>query len=82
MQHVYILKSDKDPAKFYIGQTDNIERRLKEHADPTKDQYTYRYSPWHLETYISFNNKSIAKRFESYLKTSSGRAFLRKHLIP
>ncbi len=81
MHYVYILKSDKDPAKFYIGETDNIERRLKEHANPAKDQYTYKYYPWSLETYISFNNKSIAKRFESYLKTGSGRAFFRKHLI-
>jgi len=81
MHYVYILKSERDPTKFYIGETDNIERRLKEHANTKKSQYTFRYLPWILETHVSFNNKLVAKKFEAYLKTGSGRSFIKKHLI-
>lgn len=30
MYHVYFLKSEKD-GKLYIGRTNNVERRLREH---------------------------------------------------
>ena len=81
MHCVYILKSLKTKEKFYIGLTNNLERRLKEHSDPSKDRYTYRYQPWQLETYVTFQNQLTAKKFESYLKTSSGRTFLKRHFL-
>ena len=81
MYYVYILKSLKTHNKFYVGFTSNLEKRLAEHADPKKDSYTYRHFPWKLETYTVFNNQSNAKAFESYLKTGSGRTFLKKHLV-
>jgi putative endonuclease len=81
MYYVYILKSLKDKDRFYIGLTNNLERRLKEHDEPSSDNYTYRYRPWKLATYVVFKNDSTAKKFESYLKTSSGRTFLQRHLI-
>ena len=80
MYYVYVLKSEKSN-KYYIGLTDNLKRRLHEHANPEKDQYTYRYAPWRLETYIVFANRLVASKFEKYLKTSSGRTFLKGHLV-
>ena len=81
MWYVYILKSCKASDRFYVGFTNDIERRIKEHASPTKDNYTYRFSPWKLETYIVFENRTVAKNFEAYLKTSSGRTFLKRHFF-
>ena len=81
MAYVYILKSKKNPDRFYIGTTNNLERRMQEHYSPDKDDYTYRHAPWELETYIVFKNQPTAKKFEAYLKTSSGRTFTRRHLI-
>ena len=83
MHHVYILRSIKSQEKLYIGITTDIERRLCEHANIAKSQYSYRsrYSPWKLETYITFKNQSLAKKCEAYLKTGSGRTFIRRHLI-
>jgi predicted GIY-YIG superfamily endonuclease len=81
MYYVYILKSLKVRDRFYIGLTSNLKRRLNEHDDPSSDNYTYRYLPWKLETYVVFENDSAAKKFESYLKTSSGRTFLKRHFI-
>jgi predicted GIY-YIG superfamily endonuclease len=78
---VYILKSLKIKDKFYVGITENLDRRMQEHSNPKKDQYTYRHAPWKLETYVVFNDIPLAKSFELYLKTGSGRIFLRKHLV-
>ena len=81
MQYVYILRSLKTKDKLYVGLTANLERRLKEHDETSSDHYTYRHRPWKLETYIAFQNHSAAKELEAYLKTGSGRVFLRRHLI-
>ena len=81
MYYVYILRSSKESNRIYIGATNNLDRRLNEHANAKKRDYTYRYAPWKLETYVVFQNKILAEDFELYLKSHSGRAFLRKRLI-
>ena len=81
MYYVYILKSLKIPTKIYIGFTSDLGKRLAEHASAGKNNYTYRHAPWKLETYAMFNNALKAKAFEAYLKTGSGRTFLKNHLI-
>ena len=80
MYYVYILISQKDKSKFYIGYTDNLNRRLEQHKNAPPSSYTHRYSPWEIETYIAFSNKKLAEEFETYLKTHSGRAFLKRRL--
>ncbi len=80
MHHVYVLRSEKNFEKIYIGITNNIERRLGEHNGDSNG-YTKRYSPWKLTVLISFENEQLAKDFEKYLKSGSGFAFLRKRLI-
>lgn len=81
MRYVYILRSLKVKDKLYVGLTSNLKRRLKEHDEPSRYKYTYRHFPWKLETYVVFQNHLVAKEFEAYLKTGSGRAFLRRHLL-
>jgi len=75
---VYILQcADGD---FYTGCTDNLKDRLKRHQSgwvpATKDRL-----PVKIISYVSFQNKYKAFNFEKYLKTGSGRAFLKKRLI-
>ena len=79
--YVYILKSQKSPKHFYIGYTKNLENRMNDHLHPDPSAYTRQYAPWALETYIVFQSKILAEKFEIYLKSHSGRAFLRKRLI-
>ena len=81
MYYVYILKSEKFTDKFYIGITTNLQKRINEHNTESNEGFTKLYAPWYLETYIVFQNENLAKEFEVYLKTHSGRAFLRKRLI-
>ena len=80
MYHVYILISQKDKTKYYIGFTDNVEKRLKKH-NAKETYYAKRYSPWQLQTCVSFKRKEKALSFEKYLKHGSGFAFLKKRLL-
>ncbi len=75
MYYVYSLKC-KDG--FYVGCTDNLKNRLerhkKGHVEATKDR-----RPLTLEIYFAIKDKYKAFEFEKYLKTGSGRAFIKKH---
>ena len=77
---VYILKSINFPNKTYIGFTNNLNNRLKEH-NSGKSIYTNKYKPWEIQTYIAFTDKKKAKSFEEYLKMGSGYAFFKRRLI-
>ena len=77
---VYILSSKKDSRKHYIGITQDLKKRLNEHNDG-KSEYTKKFAPWEIKTFIAFKNRLLAERFERYLKSGSGYAFLNKHFI-
>ena len=81
MHYVYILVSLKDPTRSYIGRTEDLEARLKQH-NRGESSYSQRYAPWRLETYVAFNILRLAEDFERYLKSGSGHAFLKKRLLP
>jgi predicted GIY-YIG superfamily endonuclease len=76
--YVYIITSKSSLNRFYVGQTDNIEERIKKHNSGNVP-HTSKYIPWEYETVIAFKSKSKAIAFEKYLKTHSGRAFSEKH---
>lgn len=77
MYYVYILKCVD--GKSYVGCTDDLEDRLKRHQSGWVPATKSRL-PIELETYISFKDKYKAFNFEKYLKSGSGRAFLKKRL--
>ena len=81
MHIVYILLSRQHPRRYYIGITENLTNRLKEHND-CKTGYAKQYAPWVVETTIEFKDKKLAYAFEKYLKSGSGNAFLRKRFLP
>jgi len=80
MYYVYILRSNEYPKQIYVGLTNNIRKRLKEHNDGLS-KYTSKFKPWRVITYIAFSNRSLALQFEKYLKIGSGNAFMKKRLI-
>jgi predicted GIY-YIG superfamily endonuclease len=77
---VYILTSKKYPTRYYIGLTQDLERRIREHNNGDS-LYTKRYMPWELQTYITFKNKTRAEEFEKYLKSGSGFVFLKRRFL-
>ena len=60
--------------------TSNIERRLTEH-NTHKIHFTKDKTPVVLINYIAFSDKYKAFEFEKYLKSGSGIAFRKRHLI-
>ena len=78
MHNVYVLQSEVDPERFYVGATTDPERRLEEH-NSGKSVHTNKHKPWKLSVCIGFSDRAKALRFERYLKSGSGRAFAKKH---
>ncbi len=76
--YTYILFSLKDK-KHYIGYTDDLINRYKEHnsgkCKSTKDR-----RPLILIHYEAFNNKEDALAREKYFKTGDGRHEIKKIL--
>ena len=79
MWYVYILSSQKD-GKFYVGSTNDLKRRLKEHRDGLCEATRHR-RPLELEAYVAVKREQIARSLEIYLKTGSGIATLRKRIL-
>lgn len=80
MIYVYVLISKRDSKQIYIGCTANLKKRLEKHNSGAVS-HTKKFKPWKIEFYIAFSDEETAWNFERYLKTHSGRAFLRKRLI-
>jgi putative endonuclease len=76
MHYVYSLRC-KDG--FYIGCTDNIKERVERHQKGYVPATVDRL-PITLEFYLAISDKYKAFKFEKYLKSGSGRAFIKKHL--
>ena len=78
MYYVYVLYcADGKP---YTGCTDDLDARIARHnkgqVPATKDRF-----PVRLVSYFACSNKYSAFNFEKYLKSGSGRAFIKKHKL-
>lgn len=67
MYYVYLLRS-RNKNTFYIGYTNNVERRIREHNGGLVE-YTKKYLPWDLVYYESFLALEDAKTREKSLKS-------------
>ena len=79
MYYVYCLRSLRAPRFRYVGFSEDLRQRLKDHnrgCNPSTAPFT----PISLEGYIAFTLKSQALEFERYLKSRSGHAFAKKRL--
>lgn len=78
MYYVYILHCSND--KLYTGCTSNLKERLERHQNGYVPA-TKNIRPVKLISYITFSDKYKAFEFEKYLKSGSGRAFVKRHLV-
>lgn len=78
MKYVYILHSVEGD-HYYTGITDDLRARLENH-NAGRVPHTSKYRPWNLKTYVAFSDVDQAFAFEKYLKSPSGRAFVKKRL--
>jgi len=80
MYYPYILRSKNFPDQTYIGSTSDLRKRLTE-QNAGKSIHTNKFKPWCLVAYIALPEKQLAEEMEKYLKSGSGRAFAKKHLL-
>jgi putative endonuclease len=69
--YVYVIKSFKGSTR-YVGTTQNIQKRLKEH-NQGQQRYTKGHRPWKLVYQERFPSRSAAMKQERFYKTTTGR---------
>ena len=74
MYYVYLLESEKD-RKFYIGQTQNLEERLKYH-NTGRSKYTKPFQPWKIAAFKTFSTRSQAMVVEKRFKIIKNREMI------
>lgn len=78
MYYVYVLRSLKDK-KFYIGYTNNLRERIKQHNNGISKSTTNR-QPLKLVYFEASRNIKDAMHREKYLKTTYGHRYLKNRL--
>jgi putative endonuclease len=78
---VYILENPT--GMFYIGQTDNLERRVKEHNTSVKGsgKFTHKNGPWKLVYHERFPNRPEAVVRERFIKSRRSAQWIRDYLL-
>lgn len=81
MFYVYAIYN-RSSKKIYIGQTDNLNQRLKMHNDKTFMQsYTAKIGGnWQIIYYERYEKRKDALKREKQLKSYRGREFVKKYI--
>ena len=66
--YVYLLVSDLDPARHYVGLTDDLKDRLRRH-NAGEVTHTAKNRPWTVQAAVAFRDQNRAAEFEIYLKS-------------
>ncbi|MCF8214677.1 MAG: GIY-YIG nuclease family protein [Chitinophagaceae bacterium] len=72
---VYVIRSYKD-GRFYVGMTKDLGRRIQEH-ESGKTKSTKGFRPWKLIFTENFPSFSEARKREKYLKSGSGKEYIK-----
>ena len=80
--YVYSLQT-QGRQHWYVGVTNDINRRLYEHNNGL-GTYTSKHlqesNLWELQSCTMFKDRQKAEKFEKYLKSHTGRAFAKRFL--
>ena len=74
MYCVYILQSETN-GRYYIGHTNNIERRLQQH-NTGKVRATANMRPWQVVYTEPYDDGMLARKRERWLKAQKSRRLL------
>ena len=73
MVYLYILYSPSSD-KYYVGYSNDVERRINEHNNSERTTYTSKHRPWLLVAIYSCGNfESDAVKIESFIKKQKSR---------
>ncbi len=78
---VYILQNPD--GKFYIGQTENLERRIIEHnsSDTELFKFTHKNGPWKLIWSEQYNTRSETMNREKFIKSRKSSKWIMEFLL-
>jgi putative endonuclease len=76
----YILVSESNPGKIYIGYTSDLINRIASHNHFATKGHTLRFRPWRVEQLWFYTTKSEALSQEKFLKSGVGRKLIREEL--
>ncbi len=79
MYCVYLLQNVSDHS-WYIGYSADLKQRVERHNKGDGAHTTSRKKDWRLIYYEAYLNELDAKGRERFLKSGSGRRFLKKQL--
>jgi putative endonuclease len=79
MYWVYVLQCRNDRS-WYIGMTGNLKRRITEHQSGNGSRTTSLKRNWRLIYCEGYIDKDDARGRERFLKSGSGRSYLKKQL--
>jgi putative endonuclease len=75
---IYSLKADK----YYIGYSDNPQRRLREHNENPHLSFTSKHRPWILKCLIPVSSeRGEAMKWEKYLKGLKSRKIIKGGIL-
>ncbi len=72
MFFVYIIVSETKGLRFYVGMSQDIEKRIAEHNNG-RTKSTKGYRPWTLFFFESCNSRLEARKREKYYKSGVGK---------
>jgi putative endonuclease len=72
---VYILQSESS-GRFYIGQTNDLEKRMHYHNFGDADKYTLRYRPWRIFLEFAVSDRKTAKKIEAHIKRMKSTKYI------
>lgn len=75
----YILENQDDKS-WYVGYTSDLKQRIAAHQAKQGGQTTSRKSNWKLMYCEGYLHKEDAEGRERFLKSGSGRKYLKKQL--
>jgi len=77
--YIYVLLCND--GSLYKGKTNNIKRRIHEHFAGQGAKHTKKHKPIALIHWELFETEEEAISREKYLKSGSGREWLKEHLL-
>jgi len=78
MFYTYVIKSQKS-GYWYTGSTNDLRKRFNQH-NQGKSTWTKQRGPWKLIYYEACLNEEDARSREKYLKTGTGKRYLKNRL--
>jgi putative endonuclease len=78
MFYIYIVESESSD-RYYVGHTNDTERRLREHNTTEELKYTTKYRPWKIVfSFEVSDDRGEAIKMERFIKKQKSRLFIEK----